>query len=146
MVFQSKIDKSYLYVLISAIIIIGIACILPLFLDKQIDIYGIVIMFSIFFLTVGFLLWISFSISYTFQENHLLVKTGPIKKRIQYIEITSVRPTKDILTGFRILSSIDALAISYRSSIMGEIKLSPKDKEAFLSELGKRVPALKENK
>lgn len=146
MVFQSKIDKYYLYVIVSAIIIIGVACILPLFLDKQIDIYGIVIMLTIFFLTVVFLLWISFSISYTFQENHLLVKTGPIKKRIKYNEITSVRPTKDIFTGFRILSSIDALAISYQSGIMGEIKISPKEKDAFLTELRERIPSLKEYK
>lgn len=103
-------------------------------------------MLTIFILTVVFLLWISFSISYTFQENHLLVKTGPIKKRIQYNEITSVRPTKDIFTGFRILSSIDALAISYQSGIMGEIKISPKDKAAFLIELRERVPSLKEYK
>ncbi|MED3553263.1 PH domain-containing protein [Cytobacillus praedii] len=146
MVFKSKIDKYYLYVLISAIVIIGIACVLPLFLDKQIDLFGIVCMLSIFFLTVGFLLWISFSISYSFQENHLLVKTGPFKKRVQYIEITSIRPTKDIFTGYRILSSMDAIAISYRSGLMGEIKISPKDKEAFLSELRARVPAMKENK
>lgn len=146
MVFQSKIDKYYLYVIVSAIIIIGLACILPLFLDKQIDTYGIVIMLTIFFLTVVFLLWLSFSIRYTFQENHLLVKTGPIKKRIKYNEITSVRPTKDIFTGFRILSSIDALAISYQSGIMGEIKISPKDKDAFLTELRERVPSLKEYK
>lgn len=146
MVFQSKIDKYYLYVIVSAIIIIGLACILPLFLDKQIDIYGIVIMLTIFFLTAVFLLWISFSISYTFQENHLLVKTGPIKKHIKYNEITSVRPTKDIFTGFRILSSIDALAISYQSGIMGEIKISPKEKDAFLTELRERIPSLKEYK
>ncbi|MED3572319.1 PH domain-containing protein [Cytobacillus praedii] len=145
MVFQSKIDKYYLYVLISAIVIIGIACVLPLFLDKQIDLFGILCMLSIFFLTVGFLLWISFSISYSFQENHLLVKTGPFKKRVQYIEITSIRPTKDIFTGYRILSSMDAIAISYRSGLMGELKISPKDKDAFLSELRARVPAMKVN-
>ncbi|MGN7403361.1 PH domain-containing protein [Cytobacillus praedii] len=145
MVFQSKIDKYYLYVLISAIVIIGIACVLPLFLDKQIDLFGILCMLSIFFLTVGFLLWISFPISYSFQENHLLVKTGPFKKRVQYIEITSIRPTKDIFTGYRILSSMDAIAISYRSGLMGELKISPKDKDAFLSELRARVPAMKVN-
>ena len=76
----------------------------------------------------------------------MLVKTGPFKKRVQYIEITSIRPTKDIFTGYRILSSMDAIAISYRSGLMGEIKISPKDKDAFLSELRARVPAMKENK
>jgi hypothetical protein len=102
----------------------------------------IVLMLSIFIFSVGFLLWVSFSINYIFQENHLLVKAGPIRKRILYSEITSIRPTEDILTGYRILSSIDALAISYQSGLMGEIKISPRDKDVFLAELAIRVPKL----
>lgn len=125
-----------------AIIVLGLACLLPLFLDEQKEPFGIVLMLSIFILSAGFLLWLIFSISYVFQENHLLVKAGPLRKRILYSEISSIRPTKDILTGYRILSSIDALAISYQSGLMGEIKISPRDKDVFLAELAMRVPKL----
>lgn len=142
MVFRSKIDKYFLLVISIAIIVLGLACLFPLFLDGQKEPYGIVLMLSIFIFSVGFLLWVSFSINYIFQENHLLVKAGPIRKRILYSEIASIRPTEDILTGYRILSSIDALAISYQSGLMGEIKISPRDKDVFLAELAIKVPKL----
>lgn len=140
MKFSSKIDKVFLFVISITIIIVGLVCIIPLFLDKQRDVYGIVIMVSIFILTVGFILWTSFSISYIFLDNQLLIKSGPIKKRISYNEITRVRSSKDIFTGYRILSSIDAIAISYHSGWLGEIKISPKDKAAFLKELKTKAP------
>ncbi|AGK54474.1 PH domain-containing protein [Bacillus sp. 1NLA3E] len=142
MVFRSRIDKYFLLMISIAIIALGLACLFPLFLDGEKEPFAIVLMLSIFILSVGFLLWVSFSISYVFQENHLLVKAGPLRKRILYSEISSIRPTKDILTGYRILSSIDALAISYQSGLIGEIKITPRDKDVFLAELAIRVPKL----
>ncbi|WP_237562950.1 PH domain-containing protein [Bacillus dakarensis] len=141
--FRSKIDKYFLFVITVAIIVLAFACLFPLFLDGQKEPFGIVLMFSMFTLTTGFLLWISFSIRYIFQEKYLLVKAGPLNKRIAYSEMISIRPTKDILTGYRILSSIDALAISYQTGLMGEIKISPKDKERFIEELKMRVSGIK---
>jgi uncharacterized membrane protein len=141
-VFRSRIDKYFLSTLSIAIIIIGFVCLLPLFLDGEKDPFATVFMLLVFIFSAGFLLWISFSIRYIFQENDLLVKAGPIRKRILYREIISIRLTKDILSGYRILSSIDALAISYQSGLLGEIKISPRDKDDFLAELAKRVPKL----
>lgn len=143
MVFRSSIDKYFLLVIGIAIIVLAFACLFPLFLDGKIEPFGMLLMFSMFFLTTGFLLWISFSISYIFQEKYLLVKAGPLSKRIPYSEMISIRPTKDILTGYRILSSVDALALSYQSGLMGEIKISPKDKEKFIEELKARVSGLR---
>lgn len=125
-----------------AMILIGAACLLPFFLEGEKDKFALIIMLSIFILSAGFILWISFYIRYEFHEDYLLVKSGPIRKRIPYSEITSIRPTKDIFTGFRLMSSMDGLAISYRTALMGEIKISPKDKKRFIEELKARVPGL----
>nr|MBO2478640.1 hypothetical protein [Bacillota bacterium] len=55
---------------------------------------------------------------------------------------TKVVPTKNIFTGYRLLSSFDALEIFYHKALLGSVKISPKDTPAFLSELKKRCPHL----
>jgi uncharacterized protein YtpQ (UPF0354 family) len=66
--------------------------------------------------------------------------TGGITIGIPYKEITSISPTKDIFTGYRILSSMDALEIAYKSAFMGSVKISPQKKELFIAQIKKRCP------
>ncbi|WP_329762748.1 PH domain-containing protein [Bacillus nitratireducens] len=143
MTFHSKIDKFFLFIIFFAIFTIGAPTLLPLFFDDEATTTDLYILLSIFFVSSGFLLWSSFSITYTFYENHLFVKGGPFRSKIPYSHITKISKTDNILIGYRILSSKDCYEIFYTSGALGSVKISPKDPEKFISELQKKCPALK---
>ncbi|MFS0782038.1 PH domain-containing protein [Bacillus sp. 1P06AnD] len=142
MVFQSKIDRSFLLIIAAAILLIGGVTWMPIWLDEESTVISTCVMFAIFSISAGFILWVSFSIRYTFQQNRLLLKAGPFRSRIPYGEITKITPTKDVWTGYRMLSSKDSYELFYQSAIFGSVKISPKEPERFLSELEKRCPNL----
>lgn len=143
MTFHSKIDKFFLFIIFFAIFTIGASTLLPLFFDDEATTTDLYILLSIFFVSSGFLLWSSFSITYTFYENHLFVKGGPFRSKIPYVHITKISKTDNILIGYRILSSKDCYETFYTSGAWGSVKISPKDPEKFISELQKKCPALK---
>ncbi|ANB58428.1 bacterial PH domain protein [Anoxybacillus sp. B7M1] len=140
MTFRSKIDAYFITFIVIAILFIGIVTIAPLIIDKEITTSTIVIMLSIFLFSVGFLLWSIFSIKYIFYEDYLLVKGGPFKSKIAYQEITKIAPTKDIFTGYRLLTSKNGIEIFYKSATLGSVKISPEETERFMSEIRKRCP------
>lgn len=140
MKFRAKVDSYFIKVIIVAVIILLMAFVLPLFLDSTITMENIIVMISLLLLTIVFLLYSSFSITYTFQGDHLLVRGGFIRSRIPYEDITKVSATNEIFFGYRLLSSRDALEIFYKKAVMGSVKISPDDKELFLTELKKRCP------
>ncbi|MED0959042.1 PH domain-containing protein [Bacillus paramycoides] len=143
MTFHSKIDKFFLFIIFFAIFTIGASTLLPLLFDDEATTTDLYILLSIFFISSGFLLWSSFSITYTFYEDQLFVKGGPFRSKIPYGHITKISKTDNILIGYRILSSKDCYEIFYTSGALGSVKISPKDPERFISELQKRCPALK---
>ncbi|TCW53294.1 PH (Pleckstrin Homology) domain-containing protein [Bacillus thuringiensis] len=138
MIFHSKIDKFFLFIIFFAIFTIGASTLLPLLFDNEATTTDVYILLSIFFVSSGFLLWSSFSITYTFYEDHLFVKGGPFRSKIPYGHITKISKTDNILVGYRILSSKDCYEIFYTSGALGSVKISPKDPERFVSELKKR--------
>lgn len=141
MVFRSKIDFVFISVIAFSVIITGGVFLLPLLIDETAK-SDMIVSLSLFALTTGFLLWISFSIRYIFKDGYLLIKSGPIKKRIPYESVTRITPTSEILSGFRILSSKDSYEVFYKDGSLGSIKISPKDAERFINELKNRCPNL----
>ena len=87
---------------------------------------------------ISFILWTGFSVKYVFYQDYLLIKGGPFRSRIPYENITKVSPTTAIFTGHRISSSRDGLEIFNKTTFLGSIKISPKNKEEFIAELKKR--------
>jgi Bacterial PH domain len=143
MMFRAKVDRFFITVISFAVGIVAAATLLPLILEDNVPTGAAVTMWGFFIVCTGFIVWISTDIKYVFNDDHLLVKGGPIKKRIAYGEITRVAPTRDIFTGFRILSSRDAIEVYYRTSWMGSVKVSPDRMDIFVEELSKRCPGLK---
>lgn len=142
MLFRSKVDTFFGVFIFIAIAIIGAVTILPMFLDEEIPNAAVIILISSFFFSVGLILWPIFYIKYMFTEDYLLVRGGPFRSKIVYEDMTKVSRTRDIFTGYRILSSRDSLEISYKTSMLGSVKISPKDEREFLEELQKRCPHL----
>jgi hypothetical protein len=120
-------------------LVIGSVTILPLFFLEA-PLVGAIILISLFVLCNGFIIWANFTIQYIFEEEVLFIKSGPIKSRIPYKNITKVVPTKAIFTGYKVLSSRDAIEIFDQTTFMGSVKISPENQKAFISELKKRAP------
>lgn len=140
MIFRSKVDAFFVTFITIAAITIGAVTLLPLFFDKEATISIGIIMFAIFIISVGLIVWVSFFIKYVFYEDYLLVKGGPFRSKIPYQTITKISPTNDIFTGYRILSSNQGFELFYKSATLGSVKISPKDKKEFINELKKRCP------
>lgn len=146
MKFPAKVDSFFIKFIVSAITIISLVYLYPLYRDYaagSLTTQTTVIILVLLFLSVGFLLWVIFFIQYVFYDEYLLVKGGPIRSRIQYEDITKVNPSDNIYTGYRILSAKIGLEIFYKTGAFGSVKISPKDEKQFLSELMKRSPQAK---
>jgi hypothetical protein len=94
------------------------------------------------------LLWMYFSSSYEITPSELLVRLGPLRRRIALSAIEEVSPR----TGFRLEAgqnyalSLDRLRVRYRRSsgrmAWLPMEISPQDKEGFLRELASCAPGL----
>lgn len=142
MVFRSKIDSFFVKLIVIVILILGLATFLPLFAESGNELSVVLTLTSVFLIMTTIILWCSFLIKYVFHQDYLFVKGGPFRSRISYENITKVSPTSSIFMGYRLLSSRDAIEIFYRTSLMGSVKISPKDQKAFIAELKKRCPNL----
>ena len=143
MVFRSKMDKTFKISFASAILLIFIVLSLPLLFDREnFMVEDIYIMLGLFLAIVLFLSWIVFDIVYRFEEEHLYLRAGFLFTRIKYIDISSYRELDglmDVLSGFNLLSSSKGIAILSDKVILGEVKISPVDREGFIRELERRI-------
>lgn len=90
--------------------------------------------------------WLSanYFIVYELQQNGLIIRNGPFVKRISYKQIDRAESVQfklaDVMTGNRVLSSKEGVILYYTTNFgKKSIKLSPMDKEVFLTELRKKV-------
>lgn len=143
MVFRSKVDAFFVNFMLVVVLIIALASFFPLFLEGGTEPLVVLILTSTFLIIIGFILWCTFSVKYVFYQDYLLVKGGPFKSRIPYEEITKVSLTREIFTGYRILSSRDAIEIFYKTAFMGSVKISPKEQKRFMIELEKHCPHIR---
>ena len=144
MTFKSKSDRTFRVFMTLAIVLVSLATLWPvvfeLFYMEEPDMTAVWIMVFLFLLSVGFLIWISLDIEYTFKDDYLFVRGGPFRSKIPYDEITKVNPTSNILVGYRILSSKNALEIHYKKSLMGNVIISPGKQDEFLKVLFEKAP------
>ena len=143
MVFRSKVDTFFIKFIVIAILIIGLVTLFPIFIGGGDELSVVVVSISVFLIATALILWCSFSIKYVFHQDHLFVKGGPFRSRIPYESITKVSPTSSIFMGYIIMSSRDGIEIFDRTSMLGSVKISPKDQKAFIAELKKRCPNLR---
>ena len=144
MEFRSKMDRTFKIMMSVALIILALATLWPvayeLFFSNSPEYPAIWIMIALFLVCTGFLLWISLDIHYIFYDDYLSVKGGPFRSKIKYKDMTMVNKSSNILVGYRILSSKDALEIHYKHSLMGSIIISPDNQEQFLRALLEKAP------
>ena len=143
MVFYSKVDTFFINFILGVVLVIALVSFFPLFIEGGTQLPVVLILSSTFLIVISFILWTAFSVKYIFNNDYLLIKGGPFRNKILYENITKVTPTTDIFTGYRILSSRDALEIFNKTTVFGSIKISPTAKREFITELKKRCPNAK---
>jgi hypothetical protein len=89
-------------------------------------------------LSVGLPVWLLLATRYTFNGADLDVRCGPFSWRVPLREVRAVTATRDPLSSPAL--SLDRLRIDFGRT--NSIMISPEDKEGFLRELRKRVPAV----
>lgn len=140
MTFRAKIDSFFVSFITIIILLIGAVTLLPALIDKEASLTDIIIITIVFIGIEGFIIWTSFFIKYSFNKEFLLVRGGLFHSKIPYEKIKKVTPTKNIFTGYRILSSKQGLELFYDTGIFGSVKISPLNEEEFINELKKRCP------
>ena len=76
-------------------------------------------------------------VRYRFAPNELVVRSGLLRQRIRYADITSVEPTRAAWSSPAL--SLDRQRIRYRGTWL---MVSPADRDSFLAELRQRAPQL----
>lgn len=142
--FNAKIDKLFLIKITIKVIVILYVFLIPyIFIYNEKTIADTIGVLLLSFITLGYILWCAFDIKYIFYPDHLFVKGGLFRSSIPYKKISKISNAKDISTGYRLLSSKDAIEIFYSSRFADSVKISPKNKELFISEIKKRCPSAK---
>ncbi|MDM5317009.1 PH domain-containing protein [Fictibacillus sp. b24] len=96
---------------------------------------GIIITVLINLLLILFIGWVWFTTYYILDEKELVIRCGPINKRIPYREISSAHKTWNPLSSPAL--SLKRINITYQ---FGMALISPKNRDPFLRELSERCP------
>ena len=76
---------------------------------------------------------------YTLDEDHLVVRSGIVRWRIAYTDVTDIAPSREIWAAPAM--SLQRVKIRYGSG--RSMLISPRERERFIAELGRRVQASK---
>ncbi len=131
-VYRSKVDLWLVIVAVAAPIVL-----LDFILDgvNTADIFAELMAVAIVVAVLGIFAWLYFSTRYTITGDFLMVKAGPFSWIIPIEDISSIEPTRNPASSPAL--SLDRLLIRYGKS--AELIISPKDKEAFMTELRKHL-------
>jgi Bacterial PH domain len=104
-------------------------------LTEKADLLGILITVVINLTLIAFISWLWFTTYYVLGEKELIIRSGPIKKRIPYREISSAHKTLNPLSSPAL--SLKRINITYQ---FGMALISPKNRDEFLQKLSERCP------
>lgn len=75
---------------------------------------------------------------YTLADDHLLVRSGVVRWRVPYVQITDIAPSRSLWSAPAM--SLRRVKVSYRGRFM---LVSPRERERFIAELTQRVERAK---
>jgi len=87
---------------------------------------------GVLFLSAAMILWVFFGTGYTVTDSELIVRSGPLRWRVDRSTIVSVKATSDPIASPA--SSLDRLEILYAGGSK-RILVSPADKSGFCAAL-----------
>lgn len=102
------------------------------------------VVFFICLLLAAYNDWLLLDIKYVSNSRDLLVKAGPVRRRIDYKNLVKITKTTDVLTGTRLTGSSKSIEIFYRkANNYKSVKISPQPRKQFLEELQSKNPEIK---
>lgn len=78
--------------------------------------------------------WVVRTTHYTFVDDVLVVRSGPIHRKVPLASIDDIKPTRTLVSSPAL--SLDRLAIRFNR--YDAVVISPRDRDAFLAELEQR--------
>jgi hypothetical protein len=134
MKFKSKIDLWLVIFIFGAIAFSFGSALVPVFQGEAgLSQALVTILLGIFF--SGLFIWLIKTTYYVLEERELIIRSGPIRKRIPYSEIKSARKSSNPISSPAL--SLKRVEISY---LYGMALISPKERDKFLSLLAGHCP------
>jgi len=84
----------------------------------------------------GILFGLVFPMRYGLGDSQLIVRFGLCRHRIPLADITAVEPTRNPLASPAL--SLDRLSIQFGPGLLGNVMISPADRDEFLAELAQK--------
>ncbi len=133
--FASKVDR-WLYVVLVAAAIVSVTSVVAAGVAQP---SSLAVAVPSLLLGFGLPVWVVRTTRYVLGDDELRVHSGPFTWRVPLREVRAVRPTRNPLSSPAL--SLDRLRIEYGND--RSIMISPADRERFLEQLRRRVPALR---
>jgi len=130
MTFRSKIDA---WLVLMGFVVPVAAVILAFVLAPPMPASTWAIAAAISALALALPVWLFISTVYIVENEQLLIRSGPFRWRINLAEITSVEPSRSLLSSPAL--SLDRLKIHYANHRV--VLVSPKDQQGFIRALGR---------
>ena len=133
--FKARVDGWFMMLLISPLIIL---ILIPYLIEGYIS----VALWIVFLSTAAMVVWLIFGSVYILKEDHLLIQILFIRQRINYVDIESIKLTRNILSSMAL--SLDRIEIktSTKSFFRKTTYISPKNRNHFYTLLVARCPKL----
>jgi len=129
-----KSTKSRFFTILIVLTVIGLATLnaIQLFYLNE-DIKSIIILQTICWLTISFLLWIYFGTNYRVNNEDLFYRSGPIRGKIEISKIYEIVIGQQIIPILKPATGNNGLVIKYNQ--WDEIYISPNTNEKFIEKL-----------
>ena len=122
-----------LFLLVSSLILLGVAYGLPLLLNKTYSINDFLISSIIVIPLLGVFLWCWLDTYYLIDNDKLIIKYGPFMWRVAIQKITIIRLNQKTIGGtWKLTLSWDSIEIRYSDR---SIYITPQNQDSFLTEL-----------
>lgn len=128
--FRSKVDAWLIAVIAAAVVFTAAQG----FLMREASPEGSVASFSVAALVVAVFMALAVPCRYTLERDHLYIRSGLIRQRIAYKDITGVEPSRNPLSAPAL--SLQRVKVSYKGWFQ---LISPLDRERFIQLLEERV-------
>lgn len=135
MTFRPQKD-GWLGALIWGTVLLMVVLCMFIFANDEVGVAGNLIFLVITCAVNAFLLWFWYGTYYVVQEKHLVIRSGPIKKRIPFEAITKVHPVKSVMSSAALSAS--RLEILYNRYDI--VHISPQNQDELIRLLRERCP------
>jgi len=129
-----KSTKSRFFTILIVLTVIGLATLIAIqlfYLNE--DIKSIIILQTICWLTISFLLWIYFGTNYRVNNEGLFYRSGPMSGKIEISKIYEIVIGQQIIPILKPATGNNGLVIKYNQ--WDEIYISPNTNEKFIEKL-----------